>query len=166
MLINVVFICKENICQSAVAEYCLRQYITDIIGTELTDKYFLIQSAGIQPYKGQWNCRLLKKMREVTDFYGIQNIRQTHKSKPLTNEIINAGVTKFAYCMNQKTIDGAKEQLPTGVFNLFYKDKNMPEDPYSRRKMDYAGCFVLIRNRCKVLANAFVSYLKDNKILK
>jgi len=28
--------------------------------------------------------------------------------------------------------------------------------------MDYAGCFVLIRNRCKVLANSFVDFLKSS----
>ena len=162
MLVNIVFICKNNICQSAVVEYCLRQYITDIIGKELTDKYFIIQSAGIQPYKGLWNCRLLKKMREVSAFVGLKTIESTHRSKPLTAEILNAGTVKFVYCMNQKTIDIAKQQFPDGMYNLLYKDKNMPDDPYGRRTMDYAGCFVLIRNRCKVLAHSFVDFLKTS----
>ena len=166
MLINIVFVCKENICRSAIAEYCLRQYITDIIGIELTNKHFLIQSAGLQPYKGRWKCRLLKKMREVASFFGLETIKDTHRSKPLTEEILNAGNVKFVYCMNQKTIDAAKQQFPNGTYNLLYKDKNMPEDPYGRRTLDYAGCVILIRDRCKVLASSFVDFLKTTVPLK
>lgn len=165
MLINVVFVCKENICRSALAEFCLRQYITDIIGQEQTDKYFLIQSAGLQPCRGRWKCRLLKKMREVAAFFGMQNVVNNHRSKPLTDEILNAGTDKYVYCMNQQTIDLAKKQFPNGAYNLFYKDKNMPEDPYGKRTIEYAGCVILIKNRCKVLADAFVSHYRNLKII-
>jgi protein-tyrosine-phosphatase len=152
--------------RSAVAEYCLRQYIADIIGPELTNKFFIIQSAGLRPYKKRWHCRITKKMREVVKFYGIKDISKKHKSKPVMYDMLNKGTMKFVYVMNQNTIDMAKTHFPEITYNLFIKDKNLPEDPYGRSVVEYCGCVILIRDRCRVLANSFVTYLKENGCIR
>ena len=146
MKTNIVFVCKGNVCRSAIAEILMKHHLQIKYGDNWHDKY-IVQSGGTTPGFGKWGSKMAPKMRKIAIEHDLdKDLVNSHKAKPVTEEMLTAGDINKVFIMDNKNLTKMLELFPTQ--KVEFLDKSVITDPFGKDEEHFMGCFDFIDEGC------------------